>query len=132
MHFSTKKIVIVGVGTALLLGALGVVAFLKSEAVRAWVRPWIADNIIAIQNIRKLSDLIFLPQIVLSEDRLPHFELKLSGRDVEKLNSALPRGDYADIEAAGGGVVGPAGGGRGRRARRRRSRGEGREDRSGE
>ncbi|OGZ12595.1 MAG: hypothetical protein A3D67_04285 [Candidatus Lloydbacteria bacterium RIFCSPHIGHO2_02_FULL_51_22] len=101
MHFSTKKIVIVGVGTALLLGALGVVAFLKSEAVRAWVRPWIADNIIAIQNIRKLSDLIFLPQIVLSEDRLPHFELKLSGRDVEKLNSALPRGDYADIEAAG-------------------------------
>src|SRR3989338_1905620 len=113
MHFSTKKIVIVGVGTALLLGALGVVAFLKSEAVRAWVRPWIADNIIAIQNIRKLSDLIFLPQIVLSEDRLPHFELKLSGRDVEKLNSALPRGDYADIEAAGLVFYAPSGGGGG-------------------
>ena len=100
MHFSTKKIVIVGVGTALILGAIGI-AFLKRDALLVYFRPLIADNIIFIQNVRKVSDIIFLPQIVFGEDRLPHFELSLSGRDVEKLNSALPQGDYTDIEAAG-------------------------------
>lgn len=85
----------------LLFGALGVFVFKKSEAVRAFVRPFIADNIILIQNIRKLSDVVFLPQILLGKDTLPHLELKLSGRDIEKLNGALPRGDYTEIEAAG-------------------------------
>ena len=74
--------------------------FAKQKTTLVHARPLIADNIITIQNIRKLSDIIFLPQIVLSEDRLPHFELQLSGRDMEKLNSALPRGDYTAIEAA--------------------------------
>ncbi len=101
MYFSTKKIVIAGTLAVLLLGVSGAAVFWKSETVRAWARPWIADNIITIQNIRKLSDIVFLPQVLLSEDRLPHFELLLSGRDAEKLNSALPRGDYTEIEAAG-------------------------------
>ena len=75
--------------------------FAKQQVNFALVRPWVADNIIAIQNVRKLSDIVFLPQIVLSEDRLPHFELQLSGRDMEKLNSGLGGGDYTAIEAAG-------------------------------
>lgn len=101
MHISVKKLIIFGACAALLFGALGVFAYKRSEAVRAFVRPSIADNIILIQNIRKLSDVIFLPQIVLGEDSLPHLKLTLSGRDLEKLNEALPKGDYTEIEAAG-------------------------------
>ena len=101
MYLSPKKIAIAGIVAVVVVVALGAVAYARSEMVRAWAHPWIADNIITIQNIRKLSDIIFLPQIVLSEDRLPHLELKLSGRDIEKLNSALPQGGYTAIEAAG-------------------------------
>src|SRR3989338_7372192 len=96
-----KKTAAIILAIAVIMSATLFLGFLKRDLMLRAARPWIADNIIAIQNIRKLSDIIFLPQIVLSEDRLPHFELKLSGRDIEKLNRALPRGDYADIEAAG-------------------------------
>ncbi len=98
---SRKKITTIILVMVVIISATLTIGLLNKSLLLQVARPWIADNIITIQNVRKMSDIVFLPQIVLSEDRLPHFDLRLSGRDIEKLNSALPQGDYTAIEAAG-------------------------------
>jgi len=98
---SRKRIIIITVTTIIVVTVVLFLALSNKSVLLKLARPWIADNIIFIQKVRKLSDIIFLPQILRSRDTLQTYELIIKNKDLRKLNNALPKGDYTDIEAGG-------------------------------
>lgn len=98
-----KWLYVVAMCAGVLLAAGGIFAIYKRDVLFVLFRPFIADHIIAIQDFRKLSNILFLPQILFEREAvpLPTYELVISKRDLARLKEQLPQGDYTEIEAAG-------------------------------
>lgn len=85
----------------LLVIALAAVLFWQRQTIFAYGRRVATKNIVLVQKIRKLSDILFLPQKLFGAERLETYYLEIQPSDYQRLKDNLPQGDYFELEKRG-------------------------------